>query len=255
MVDEYKQDEELKKALKGIYENIEIPDSKPAWLKAQAQLNKRKRRKQWKRRMKISIAIVLCSFFGSVLFNSTTETAYSQISSLYKRIQNQVIEIFYEEPEQTQLGAKTSYPENNLETDMGISQMKEVTLDEAKTIVSFHLILPTKAPESFQLDTIRVFSSSEGIYNHVQLEYADARGDIINIIQHEIEGKTSGLKAEIAINAGEYKDVVINGNKAILMLPTEGNTNLEWLTENRIMVRISGRFSESDIINLAESLQ
>lgn len=252
---ELKQNEELKKAMQRIHDNIEIPDSTLSWLKVQAHLNKTKRRKQWKRRWKISAAIVICSFLGSILISITTPTAYSQISSLFKRIQNQVIEFFHEGPEPNPSESKTNHPDHH--TGKNISsgnRMEEVTLEEAQAKVSFPLLLPSEVPGSFELYTVRIFSSSEGNYNHAQLEYTNVDGEIFNIIQHEIDGRTSGLKAEMAINAGEYKDVVVNGNPAILLIPVEGNANLEWLIEDRIMIRISGSLSESDIISLAKSL-
>ncbi|MBU5445652.1 DUF4367 domain-containing protein [Paenibacillus sp. MSJ-34] len=255
MENEFSQNKELKKAMQRIHDNIEIPDSTPSWLKVQARLNKRKRRKQWKRRWKISGAIVVCSFLGSIVISTTTPTAYSQISSLLKRIQNQVIEFFHEEPEPNPFESKTTDMDDLKDKNIvSGTRMDEVTLEDAQSKVSFHLLLPSTVPGSFELTSIRIFGSAEGTWNHAQFEYTNDNGEILNIIQHEIDGKTSGLKVEMPLDAGEYKDIVINGNKAILLIPIEGNANLEWLTEDRIMVRISGKLSESDIINLAKSL-
>jgi hypothetical protein len=258
--DKFQQEQELKTALQRIYKNIEIPDSTVSWIRIQAILKKRRRRKQWVRRLKISSMIVISSFILNLVFTMTVPTAYSHITGLFKKIKNDVIEFFHERPDQNNNNnskAKTSSPNENSEKASSKSgQMIEVTIEEARTKLSFHLLLPTYVPGSFQLDSVRIFSETEEeYYNNVQLEYVNENGEVLNIIQRRIEGETPGLKAEMAIGSGEYKDVIINGNAAILMTPIEGNTNVEWLTQDRILIRISGKLAGSDIIKFASSLK
>lgn len=250
-MDEFKKDENVKKALQRIYNNIEIPDSTSSWLKVQEQLQKKKSRKILSRRLKLYSAIVACSFIISLFVSETTPKVHSNISFLFKRIQEKVIEIFHESPDvPNQSKAKTSSPELNISRGM-----LEVSLDEAQNMLSFPLLLSTKIPRKFELDNIRIFSSSEGEYNNVQMEYTNASGEIINILQHNVVGKTTGLKTEIDSTTGNFKDININGNKAILMSSVEGNKNLEWLTKDRILIRVSGMLSETEIIDLANSLK
>ncbi|WP_213528958.1 hypothetical protein [Paenibacillus cisolokensis] len=95
MSDSYEQqDEELKSALRQIYDNIEIPDSMNSWLQVQKRLEKRKRILHWKRRMKIATSIVVVSFTLNLMINMSPITAYSHISGLFKRIQQDVIAFF-----------------------------------------------------------------------------------------------------------------------------------------------------------------
>jgi len=253
-----KQDEELKQALQCIYDNIEIPNSTNSFLKVQARLHRRKRRMKWISRAKISVAILIGSFVVGLLLDTTPSTAYSQISSLFKVIQREVIEIFHESPSnQNRDMTKPSPPMDVDETvNRGSGQMIIVPLEEAKAMASFRLLIPSYVPESFQLETVRLFDTEDkSHYNHVLLEYANPDGELLNIIQREIEGESTGLKVEMAIDSGEHKDVFINENPAILMIPIEGNTNLEWLTKDRILIRISGKLSEPEIIRLATSLK
>ena len=250
-MDQFEKSDEVKKAVQRIYKDIEIPDSTISWLKVQKRLQKKKSRNLWIRRIRISSAIVAISFIVSLLVSETTPKVHSNISLLLKKMQEKVVEIFHESPDlPNHSGAKTSKPEMRIG-----SGMLQVTLDEAQNMLSFPLLLPTKVPSKFELDNIRIFSSSEGKYNNVQFEYTNARGEIINIIQHNVVGKTSGIKTEMDTNTGSYKDVDINGNKAILMSPIEGNKNLEWLTTDRILVRISSMLPETQIINIAKSLK
>lgn len=257
MSDSYEQqDEELKSALRQIYDNIEIPDSMNSWLQVQKRLEKRKRILHWKRRMKIATSIVVVSFTLNLVINMSPITAYSHISGLFKRIQQDVIAFFHEKPDHHQSETKTPPPSDRVTFSNSDSQMVEVTLEEAQSKVSFHLLVPTEIPEGFQMETIRLFSpNGKNYYNNVQFEYVNANNEVFNIIQQKIEGESAGIKVEMTTGSGEYKDVFINGHAAILMTPMEGNTNLEWLTDDRILVRISGRLGESEILKLGSSLK
>ncbi|WP_438349446.1 DUF4367 domain-containing protein [Paenibacillus sp. FA6] len=254
-MNEHGQEEDLKKALQRIHYNIEIPDSTTSWMKVQKRLQKKKRRRQWKQRLKISAAIVAGSFIVSILVNTTTPTAYSQLASLFKRIQSDVVVIFHENPDQNPLGAKTVSPDDSKNGQASGGQMIETTLEEAIQIASFQLLVPSDIPQDFQMDIVRLFRSSEGEFNNIQMEYANTNGEIINIVERAIVGKAAAIKTEMALDSGNYKDVTIQGNAAILIIENEGNVSLEWLTQDRIRILITGSISEPDILKLANSLK
>lgn len=253
MSEEYIQEEKLKKSLKRIYDNIEIPDNIESWTRVQTHLQKRKRWKRWNRRLRYIVAVFIGSLVLSYAMNMNVPDAYS-FSTLFKNIQETMIEFFHEWTKHDETNAKTAPPlEGRAEAGSGL-QMIEVTLEEAKAKVSFPIQLPTVLPENFELSRVRIFDSDRGQYDNMQIEYTNPDGEIINIVQRHIKGKTDGLKAEMPMDAGEFKDVIINGILAVLLIPIEGNINLEWYTLERVLIRISGNVSEDEILILANSL-
>ena len=250
MKEQNEQEKELRNALRKIYDDINIPDSTESWNSVQQRLKRRKKRLQWQRRMRIGIAVVIISFAFNLVYNMSIPTAYSHIATLIKKWQEDVVEFFHERPSHSDRNALTSSPPGNRELSSSSDMMHVDTLDEAQEIISFDLLTPYKIPKTFQLDAVRIFG-----VNEAQLEYVNMNGEVLNIIQRKIEGEPPDLKATMSADSGEYKDVYINGVAAILMIPIEGNMNLEWLTEERILVRISGQLSEDVIVNLADSMK
>lgn len=194
MNEEYIQEEELKKSLQRIYDNIEIPDSTESWTRVQTRLQKRKRWKRWNLRLRYVVAVFIGSLVLSYAMNMNVPDAYS-FSTLFKNIQETMIEFFHEWTDHDETNAKTAPP---LEGKVGAGsdlQMIEVTLEEAQTKVSFPIQLPTVLPENFELSRVRIFDSDRGQYDNMQIEYTNPDGEIINIVQRHIKGKTDGLSS------------------------------------------------------------
>ncbi|RXZ80528.1 hypothetical protein EBB07_18435 [Paenibacillaceae bacterium] len=256
MKEQHDQDDELRNALRKIHDRIEIPASTDSWQRVQKRLGKIKRRRLWQRRIKIGAAIAVVSFILNLTLNQSLPTAYSQIGTLLKKWKEDVVEFFHEQQEQNEANALTVSPPDHDNTDGGTGPMQIVTLEEAQAKVSFLLMIPSEIPKELHLDAVRIFGSKDTEqYNEAQLEYVNMNGEVLNIIQRKIEGQSADLKATMSAGAGEYKDIYIHGNAGILMIPIEGNLNMEWLTEDRILVRISGKLSEADLLTLASSLK
>lgn len=261
--DDQEQDEVLKKALQHIYAKIEIPDSTESWERVQALLQRKKHRLKWGYRLKISSYILLGSLVLNAVLATTTPTTYSNIGALFIRIQQNMIQIFHEKPKEPDLSAaKTSPPpdypietqERATSGSMG-SLMFEVTMEEAIERVPY-LLIPTEIPDRFHLNRVRIFGQhEEGPYENVHMEYLNDDGEVLHIIQHQILGETTGVVTSMNVDTGEYKGVTVNGKSAVLMVPTVGNIHMEWLTDERVLIRISGNLSESEIMSLAASLE
>lgn len=243
----------LKQTLQQIYENIEIPDSSTSWLRVQARLKKRHRRHRWMNNLKVSGLVIICFFLLNTAF-ITVPTSHSQIAGLLKNISSNIIEIFHEQPSHN--NEKHPPPQmHETESPENIGSVQVVSLDEALSNAAFTLKVPTYIPDDFQLDNVRVFGESEKSYNYVQIKYENDKGDVLNILQRQIEGENSAIVATMAVEAGKYKNVIVNGDTAILIISDKGNSNLEWLTEERVLVRISSKLAESEILKIASSLK
>lgn len=250
------QDDELKTALQRIYQNIEVPDSSKSWSIVQRRLNKRYRFKKRMQNLKISVFIVICSLILNSALMMTLPTAHSQISGLVKKVADNFIEFFHKETKDPSSDkAKTPPPpDESMESNGNSGSVLETSLEEARARAPFKLLVPTYIPKKFELDTVRIFYNAEEITN-VHIKYANANGELISILQHQIEGESSHIKAVMAIGSGDYKDVLINGNQAILMIANKGNSILEWLTGEHVLIRISGNLTESELNKIATSFE
>lgn len=57
--DDFKQDEQLKRLLNRVHQDVEIPDGQQSWLQVKVRLNKAGKRKRWISRLKIT-ALASC---------------------------------------------------------------------------------------------------------------------------------------------------------------------------------------------------
>lgn len=256
MSENSREDEELKKALQRIYQNIDIPDSSKSWAIVQKRLNKRKRLMKRLNILKVSSAIIVCSLMINLVFMISLPEVHSQVSGLFKRVSHNLIEIFLHQQEKpSDDKAKTPPPPDDFANNNGsIDDITEVSLEEAKIKASFQLLIPTYIPEEFKLETVRLFSNSNKI-NNVHIKYSNSNGDIISVLQQKFEGVTTDVKATMAIGSGNYKEVIIGNNTAILMIADKGNPIIEWFTEDYILLRISGKVSENELVDIANSLK
>lgn len=254
-------DRKLKEMLKHNHASVEIPKGKESWLQVQAKLKKRSRRKMWLRRIKISTAVIACSFVISFFLNYSFPSVYATMATLFKKVQGELIEIFHEDPEQDSTRAKTLPPEEELhlsDIHPGSSLPLEKTgLEDAKNKLAFTLLIPSYIPEKFNLDAVFITKETSGMYNDVYLEYIDHQtGELLKISQRKIEGKTGAIKTDINHSSGDFFDVYVGEYPAIVFVDHQGNmASLEWLTKDRIKVYISGPITKEDVIKIGRSLK
>jgi len=247
-------DDELKNSLNQLYDNIEIPDCTASWSKVQATLERSKRRRRWCMRIgSVAAALMLLLAIG---LNTNVTGVYS-FNSLFKNIQNAMVEIFHDRLDDSSIDdANTPPPEQPAGPSSDRKQPKEVTLEEALQHVSY-LQIPTSVPDRFTIKRIRLFQTyhDHDQYDNVVIEYSGPEGESIRFTQRLLSGASGAIKSEVSVNAGEYQDVNINGSPGIMLIPTTGNLHLEWLTKDRIFTQIIGTLSVEEIIHMAKSVK
>ncbi|GMX64770.1 hypothetical protein Elgi_40390 [Paenibacillus elgii] len=254
-------DHELKELLKRNHARVEIPNGAVSWQQVQHRLKKIGRRNLFVRRIKLTAAIMACSLVINFLMNDNFPTTYANIASLLKRVQGNIIEIFYETPpaQESTRAKTTAPPEEKLPASNrpGSSFAPEKTsLEEAKSKLAFPLLTPSYVPEQFRLDAVFVTKESDGTYYDAYLEYLDEHGELLKISQRKIEGKTGAIKTDIHSDSGEFIDVFVGEHPAVLFVDRNGSiTSLEWLTKDRIKIYISGPIAKEDILKIGTSLQ
>ncbi|MCP3773128.1 DUF4367 domain-containing protein [Paenibacillus sp. MZ04-78.2] len=254
-------DHNLKEMLKRNHAGVEIPNGSASWQQVQHKLKKIGRRKMLVRRMKLTAAIIACSFVISFFLNNDLSTSYAQIASLLKKVQGNIIEIFYEAPpSQEAANAKTTAPPEEkrpVSNRPGSSFAPEKTsLEEAKNKMAFPLLTPSYVPEKFRLDAVFITKEADGAYHDAYFEYLNEDGELLKISQRKIEGKTGAIKTDIHSDSGEFFDVFVGEHPAVLFVDRNGGiTSLEWLTKDRIKIYISGPIAKEDILKIGASLQ
>ncbi|KPV57550.1 hypothetical protein QJ48_21600 [Paenibacillus sp. A3] len=254
-------DHKLKELLKRNHARVEIPDGAASWQQVRHRLKKIGRRNLFVRRIKLTAAIIACSLIINFLMNDNFPTTYANIASLLKKVQGNIIEIFYEAPPaRDSTHAKTTPPpeeELPASNHPGSSFAPEKTsLEEAKNKLAFPLLTPSYVPETFRLDAVFVTKEPNGTYQDVYLEYLDERGELLKISQRKIEGKTGAIKTDIHSDSGEFIDVFVGEHPAVLFVDRNGSiTSLEWLTKDRVKIYISGPIAKEDMLKIGTSLQ
>lgn len=245
------------KLMNDLYQEIKVPDSTPSWNALEIKLRKRKQRKKVIRRLQMATGFVCASFIISLLItitNTSSPQAYASLSSFWKSIQNNVIEIFLKKPVHNSESALTSPPPNEEQTNDYPNAMPEkTTLAEAQNKLAFPVMLPSSLPEQFNLAGVRIFKESDDLYRSIYLEYTDLQGSLIKLTERLLTDNT-GVKTEIYEGTGEIKDLYINGHPAILMLLPDGMMNLEWIVGD-VKIALSGMLSESEAIDWAKSVK
>lgn len=121
--EELEQEEELKKSLQRIYNNIVIPDSKVSWINAQTRLQKRKLWKRWKRNFTY-VAVVFVGLL--VVISAMNVSGTYSFSAFIKNIQERVIEFFHEWVDHNESNAKLPTPMERVEGAKHTSNMSKV---------------------------------------------------------------------------------------------------------------------------------
>jgi|GEM_PF-2667131 len=262
MNNEFKHnDEVLQKWLKDVHQDVDIPDGTQSWLVVKARLDKNKTRRRWIKRFQIGALVACASLLISCFMTTDLPAAYSQFQGLVKKVQEDLIDIFFEEPEpysDENPEARTSPPppDNMVSISRGgEGRVEDTSLEEARGKVIFPMVSPTYLPAGYDLETVRIFQDSDGEYRTVFMEYVDGEGQILQFNQHMIRENSSPEKTTINHDSAIIKDTVINGYKAVLIIQSPDLIHLEWITADHIKRSIFGVLTEEDIISIAESLQ
>lgn len=253
-------DEQLKELLNRAHSSVEIPDGKQSWHEVKARLDKIKRRKRWKKSLKLGVLVASASFLISSFAMTDLPTAYSKFQGLLKQVQENIVNIFYDDPESPDSSseAKTT-PPPSVNSDTGTMNEEGVwpedtSLRDAKEKLLFHLVVPTYIPSGYELDIVRIYRDTDGAYRSAFMEYINDQGRIIQLNQRMIEDESTPIISTIHQNS-TIKDVVINDNIGVLIIHENNFIHLEWLTTDRIMLSIFGLVSEDEILSMANSLE
>lgn len=254
-------EEQLKKWVEQAYYDVEIPDGEQSWKEVRSRLNKMHKKKQWSKRIKLS-ALVACSYLLlSFTINTDLSTAYSRFSGLLTQVQENIVDIFFNaspEPEphvDSNPNANTLPPPDLANPEGGVAEGEFVSWEVAKEKAFFPLMTPSYIPEKYELNVVNIIPDSEGNYRAVLAEFANPDGLIIQLNQRSLREGSSTEKLRIQHREAEIKNIMLEGNEAILIKSGDNLIQLEWLTLDDIKFSLMGKgVTEEDIIKMANSL-
>ncbi|GAA0363835.1 DUF4367 domain-containing protein [Bacillus horti] len=257
MSDEFKHnDEELKSWLNSVHKDVDIPDNQKPWPNVKERLDKIKKRNRRIKRIKIITAIACMSLLISFALTADLPTAYSQFQGLVKKVQENIIDIFFDEEQQNieNIGAKTLPPPPNIEsTPTDGLRSEDTSLEKAQQMLSFNLVVPTYIPDEYSLDLVRIYQDTDGEYRTAFIEYVNDDGRIIQLSQRMLSENSTPETARFYENATIH-DLQINENKAVMIVYDNNFVQIDWLTDDQIKFSLFGLLSESEILSIAESL-
>jgi|GEM_PF-2137094 len=135
--------------------------------------------------------------------------------------------------------------------DLGEIIEKEVSLDEVHNMISFKLATPSYLPH--EANTRRVFITSHGadVYE-INIEY-NVNDKVIVFSQENVPYGASRGSLYDKDNT-VIKDIMINGNPAILFMNKNGMNTLNWQSRS-LLLQLKGQISEEEIIKIAQSIK
>ncbi|MFD0716298.1 DUF4367 domain-containing protein [Paenibacillus sp. GCM10027626] len=249
--------EEMKKIVETLYHDIKVPEPSN-WDSVRQRLQKNRRRRKWLTRLKIGGCIAAISLLLNLVFSENIPSTYAQVSSFLSNVKNQVIQYFFDSPEEnsnSMRGSAKTIPPDDDGNELNTSLSEITTLEMAKGKLSFAPLIPTYMPTSFELDRVRIFQEAGKIYNTVHLEYVADDDSVIQLSEQLIDEQTARIKTDIHEEAGIIKEIKIGNQYAILVDLPDGFVTLEWLTTDRIKIAISGQIPKEEIMKIANNLQ
>lgn len=146
-------------------------------------------------------------------------------------------------------------PEGAKELEMGMSDIEELTLEEARAKAPFALLEPTSLPEGFEFEWAQLYEmpENEGISGtSVVLGYKHDTEEL-TIAQLFFPEEESSI-SEIAGGEMEGEKVTVRGQEGYSMEVGMGMRGLVWF-ENEVEISIFGSLSEEEMLKAAESMK
>lgn len=254
MIERNEQDREIQRALQDDYHRIKVPDPTPSWEKVRIQLKQRRRLRKIRSRVILVAGVITTALVINAISTVNISKTYAHMSSLVREVKEYLVEFFFTREEFDASAANTIQPIEGAAAESS-ALLEETTLEVAQTKMTFSLRIPKFMPDGYVLDVVRIFQEEDGQYRNAYLEYVTSDyQDIVKISQHLIEPRSTHVKSDVASGSGIVQEVWIDSRPGVLVIVPEGFVTLEWLTAEDIKVSISGKLTETEVIQVAESL-
>lgn len=236
---------------KELANTIEVPPFEEQWAKVKAELLKettpvKPELKRFKLRKLAWIAVALMVIGSFSIINPTVANGFG----------NKIVEFFNFAVGKTTRNQAETYKnpnEPNVPPDVNsvdVPQAKEVSLAEAQALVSTTLAIPSYLPPEMKLRRALFTNLDTGFYN-LSIEY-ELNGNVIVFEQTRI-AKATSRGTLYDTDDTVVKDLIINGNPAVLYINKNGMNTINWQLRG-LLLRISGKLDQEELQKMAQSI-
>jgi len=240
--------------------HLPSPDPDPSWARVETILKKQGSIRKYRL---IPYAVAAAVIMGAFLFATPSVTkAFTPFSQAIKSIQSGVSSIIFGNDSEYRGKAKTDPPPDNGNpgegqvVDNGLQGEKHYsTWEEAAQNIVFANPTIGFVPQKYKIeDVVLFFGNGQEKAKKAVLMYTNQNEGknfllTFRMLEHN-ETVTTGTDN----NAGEYKEVQVNGQKAYLLITKDTRSSLDYMMGN-VVVSIAGSLTREEIIQIAEEIK
>ncbi len=242
--------------------NIPLPDKRETWDSIQMELEKEQQIENRKNTVKKYSGLLPAAsiLFFVFLLSPTGSSAFSSMVSIVNQWKDNVVKLVVHTDSGNEGAALTPPPGEEssfIATEEEIlleTQIKEVTLDEAKSMLTFTAVFPPDKIlfDTYKIERVRVWTNSEKT-SADKLELAYSNGEMwFSILQEKIPEHFI-RSIEYNLDHAEMKEVMIGRHPGNLIV-SNNIVNLEYVLGDNY-ITIFGGVSEEEVLELANRLK
>lgn len=205
----------------------------------------KKERKNQRVKLSVAAALLFVVFFSTIWTPPATQ-AFDKLYEAFHVVQDSVLQIF--------IGGSPG-PEGDHNYPVNIEQTEyfeaHVSIEEAQILLPFRILQPTYMPEKYQLEQVRVVTSTENESFEVLLIYQNGKKSIH--ISQKSMGEESALGA-IFDNRSLIEQLSIHGFPATIVTHEDYNSFQIIWTYHGQYIFIEGKVPKEELLKIAESI-
>lgn len=230
--------------------NIEVPDIDDQWQKIKKRIIEENivpaRQKKVFNRKGLAFAAAILLTIGSVtfLYPNNANAFGGKIAEFFNYIVGKTTHNkteTYKQPNDFSI-PKVQNLGNNIE--------KEVTMDQAQSLIPFKLAIPSYLPAEAKTKRIVLISLGADVYQ-ISIEYNLKDQVIVFSQQNSANGTSRGSLYDT--DDTSVKDLIVNGNPALILMSKNGINTVNWQLRG-LMLQIRGKIAEEEITKIANSI-
>lgn len=244
--------EQLKATVTKLYQDIEVPEPSN-WDKVHTEIIKHNKRKKRMQSLKQICSVAAAALVISVLVNGNYSNVSAQFSAFVKVVKDEVTYIIMGKPNRSNHDAVTRQPNNNdlLNTD----KYQNKKLEDNLLKLSFTPILPSYVPIDFEIQqSIVGIIDKNSRYNNLTIAFNNPDEEFIYIDYRNLNS-IDFISSEAQMDYLSVNEFVLNGSHALYYESTNGDSGIEWITNDNIRISLYSRINKQELIKVAESIR
>jgi len=229
---------------------IEVPDIDSQWNKIKQQIVKTEgiptKQKKFLSQKRVVVAATIVITIGSItfLYPNNANALGGKIGEFIDYIVGKTTQNKVETYKQV------DDPDMPKIQNLGTNIEEEVTIEQAQSLIPFKLAIPSYLPSETNTRRVTLTSFGADVYQ-ISIEYDIKDRAILLSQQNSSSGTSRGTLYDTDDTV--VKDLIVNGNPAILFMSKNGLNTLNWQLRG-LLLQIKGEITEEEIIKIANSI-